>query len=260
MPELPDVETFQKVLDATSLRRELIDVQVLNRRVLDGLAPLRLRRTLVGREFRSTRRHGKYLFAEAGEARWLVLHFGMTGYLDYGEQREPRPHDRVVFVFGGGCRLAYVCPRLFGRIALTGSVEGFIEERHLGPDAMDISAEEFIARVRGSRATVKSRLMDQSCVAGVGNLYSDETLFQSSVHPAFPCHRLTTEQAKRLYRDMRKVLRIAIRRKADPWAMPPSYLLPHRMRDGCCPTCHTALARETIAGRTTYWCPKCQRM
>ncbi len=260
VPELPDVETFQEVLEGTSLRQELIDVKVLNRRVLDGLSPARLRRTLVGREFRSTRRHGKYLFAEAGEAHWLVLHFGMTGHLDYGELGEPRPHDRVVFVFAGHRRLAYVCPRLFGRIILAGSVEEFVSERNLGPDAMHIGGEEFVSLVRRSKATVKSRLMDQSCIAGVGNLYSDETLFQSCIHPAFSCHRLTTEQARRLYRDMRKVLRMAIRRKADPWALPASYLLPHRKPDGRCPTCAAELKRETVAGRTTYWCPKCQRM
>ncbi len=260
MPELPDVETFQKVLDATSLHQELIDVQVLNARVLDGLSPLRLRQTLVGQEFRSTRRHGKYLFAEVDDSHWLVLHFGMTGDLDYGKAREPGPHDRVVFSFRGGSRLAYVCPRLFGRIALTESVERFVQGRNLGPDAMHIGAGEFVSRIRQSKATVKSRLMDQSCIAGVGNLYSDETLFQSSLHPAFPCHRLTSEQARRLYRDMRKVLRMAIRKKADPWAMPPSYLLPYRQRDGSCPTCHTGLTRDTVAGRTTYWCPQCQRM
>lgn len=260
VPELPDVEIFQSILTATSLRQEMIDVKVLNRRVLNALSPSKLRQALVGRAFRSARRHGKYLFAEVDDSHWLVLHFGMTGCLDYGVVEESGPHDRVLFVFASGCRLAYVCPRLFGRIALTESVDRFVHERKLGPDAMHIGAEEFAVRVRRSKATVKARLMDQSCIAGVGNLYSDETLFQSSLHPAFPCHRLTIEQGIRLHRDMRKVLRMAIRRKADPWAMPPSYLLPHRKPDGCCPTCDTGLTRDTVAGRTTYWCPQCQRM
>jgi formamidopyrimidine-DNA glycosylase len=260
VPELPDVETFQEFLNGTSLHQKLVDVKVFNRRVLDGLSPQKLKRALVGRTFRSTRRHGKYLFVDVDGSRWLVLHFGMTGYLEYGNQRETGPHDRVVFVFAERDSLAFVCPRMFGRITLAESVEGFVGDRRLGPDAMAISGEEFASRLRRSKATVKSRLMDQSCIAGVGNLYSDEILFQSRIHPMFPGHRLTGGQAECLYRNTRKVLRMAIRRNADPWAMPPSYLLPHRQQDGCCPRCEAALTRQTVAGRTTYWCPQCQRM
>jgi formamidopyrimidine-DNA glycosylase len=259
VPELPDVETFQEALNGTSLHQKLVDVQVYNRRVLNGLSPLKLKRALVGRTFRSAKRHGKYLFVDVNGSRWLVLHFGMTGYLEYGNQRETGPHDRVVFVFADRYSLAFVCPRLFGRITLAESVEGFVDDRRLGPDAMAISAEEFASRLRRSRATVKSTLMNQSQIAGIGNLYSDEILFQSCIHPTFPGHRLTAEQAECLYRNTRKVLRMAIRRKADPWAMPASYLLPHRQRDGRCPRCEARLTRRTVAGRTTYWCPQCQR-
>lgn len=259
MPELPDVETFRRFVDETSLHRRLVDVRVFNRRVLNGLSPQRLKQALQGRSFRSTARHGKYLFVDVGGSGWLVLHFGMTGYLDFGRQRRTGPHDRVVFVFAHEYSLAFVCARLFGRITLAQSVEEFIADKRLGPDAMDVCGEEFASRVRRSRATIKSILMDQSQVAGIGNLYSDEILFQSRIHPAFPGHRLTAEQAACLYRNTRKVLRMAIGRKADPWAMPPSYLLPHREREGRCPRCKAALARQTVAGRTAYWCPRCQR-
>jgi formamidopyrimidine-DNA glycosylase len=259
VPELPDVECFQRFLQETSLNRRITGVEVFNRRVLDRISPVQLRRAVVGRSFRSTRRHGKYLLTEVDDSAWLVLHFGMTGSLDYGRPPRPGPYDRVVFALGDGYRLAYVCPRLFGRITLARSAEDFIEERSLGPDAMHVSAEEFARRIGRSKATVKSCLMNQSCVAGIGNLYSDEILFQSGLHPALSAHQLAAEQLERLYRSTRKVLQMAIRRKADPWAMPPSYLLPHREPGGCCPACKIGLVRQTIAGRTTYWCPKCQR-
>lgn len=259
MPELPDVEIFRRFVDETSLHRKVVDVRVLNRRVLDGLSPGKLRQVLVGRTFHSTTRHGKYLFVGAGGFRQVVLHFGMTGYLDFGRQRRTGPHDRVVFVFAGEYSLAFVCARLFGRITLAQSVEEFVADKRLGPDAMAVSAEEFASRVRRSRATIKSILMDQSQVAGIGNLYSDEILFRSRIRPTFPGRRLTNEQAACLYRNTRKVLQMAIEREGDPWAMPQSYLLPHRKREGRCPRCQTALMRQTVAGRTAYWCPQCQR-
>ena len=183
----------------------------------------------------------------------------MTGHLDFGRQRRTGPHDRVVFVFADEYSLAFVCARLFGRITLAQSVEEFVADKRLGPDAMAVSAQEFALRVCRSRATIKSILMDQSQVAGIGNLYSDEILFRSRIHPAFPGRRLTTGQAACLYRNTRKVLRMAIEREADPWAMPQSCLLPHREREGCCPRCKAALTRQTVAGRTAYWCPQCQR-
>ncbi|HNY77313.1 MAG: DNA-formamidopyrimidine glycosylase family protein [Sedimentisphaerales bacterium] len=259
MPELPDVEIFRRFVDETSLQRRLADVRVFNRRVLNDLSPQRLKRALQGRSFHSTARHGKHLFVEVDGSLWLVLHFGMTGHLDFGRQRRTGPHDRVVFVFADEYSLAFVCARLFGRITLAQSVEEFVADKRLGPDAMAVSAQEFALRVCRSRATIKSILMDQSQVAGIGNLYSDEILFRSRIHPAFPGRRLTTGQAACLYRNTRKVLRMAIEREADPWAMPQSCLLPHREREGCCPRCKAALTRQTVAGRTAYWCPQCQR-
>ncbi len=260
MPELPDVECYQRFFRETSLRREIVGVEVLNRRVLEGVSAQRLRRALVGRAFGSTHRHGKYLFAEVADSLWMVLHFGMTGSLDFGRPPSPGPYDRVVFAFEGGDRLAYVCPRMFGRVMLAESVEEFIGARSLGPDALAVSREEFARRIGRSKAALKACLMNQSCTAGIGNLYSDEILFQSRLAPSRPGHRLTGSQLDRLYRDMRKVLLLAIRREADPRAMPPSYLLPHRAPNGRCPTCQTELRRRSVAGRTTYWCPKCQRI
>lgn len=259
MPELPDVETFRRYVDATALRRRIVDVEVLSRRVLAGVSSRRLRQVLRGATFNRTRRHGKHLFVDTNGSQWLVLHFGMTGYLDYGKERTRGPHDRVIFVFAKKCSLAYVCPRLFGRVTLTASVEEFVEMKKLGPDAMSVSAEGFACCLCGSKATVKSSLMNQRLIAGVGNLYSDEILFQSQVHPLFRSDRLSVAQATQIHRDMRKVLRRATERKADPMQLPGSYLLPHRRIGGSCPRCSGKLARRTVAGRTAYWCPACQK-
>ena len=123
---------------------------------------------------------------------------------------------------------------------------------------MGISAEDFAARLCRSRAGIKASLMNQRLIAGLGNLYSDEILFQSAVHPQCRSEQLGAEPARRIYRNMRKVLRMATQRNADPMSLPRSYLLPHRRPGGLCPRCKGLLTRQTVAGRTTYWCPACQ--
>lgn len=258
MPEWPDVETFRRYVTATSLHQEIADVEVSNTRVLAGTSPSRFKQALKGRTFTSTGRRGKHLFVITDNARCLVLHFGMTGYPRYRKAQTSGPHDRVTFIFAGGASLAFVCPRLFGRLALTRSVEAYVAKKRLGPDAMDISADDLALRLRRSKAGIKASLMNQRLIAGLGNLYCDEILFQSGVHPQLTGDRLGPEPARRIHRNMRKVLRMATRRNADPMRLPRSYLLPHRRPGGLCPQCKGLLARQTVAGRTTYWCPACQ--
>ena len=113
MPEWPDVETFRRYVAATSLHQGIVDVEVSNARVLAGTSPSRLKQALKGRTFKSTDRRGKHLFVIADDARCLVLHFGMTGHLQYRKRRTSGPHDRVTFVFASGATLAFVCPWVF---------------------------------------------------------------------------------------------------------------------------------------------------
>jgi formamidopyrimidine-DNA glycosylase len=258
MPELPDVEVYKRYMNATSLHRRILAVNVRNRKILKDISPAKLRRRLQSCSFQSTARHGKHLFVKTDTDRWLMLHFGMTGSLRYfkNEQRAD-PHARIVIGFRNGYKLALVCPRLFGSVRLITSPVNFVSENRLGPDALSIDCESFEKILQISTATAKSTLMNQRRIAGIGNIYSDEILFQSNVHPKTPTNELTVEQIRKIYRNMSKVLSIAIERKANPNHLPRSYLLPHRRKDGCCPRCHTAFACAKI-GRTAYFCPNCQ--
>ena len=258
MPELPDVETFRSYLDATALHQQLAEIRVRQKRILDGLSAGRLERALKGISFEATDRHGKYLFIHTNEVPILVLHFGMTGYLEYEKGRESDEHDCILFEFENGYSLAYVCRRLFGKVTLTDSAARFVEEHELGPDAMRVGREDFLAVLHGSRATVKSYLMNQSLIAGVGNIYSDEILFQSHISPERKGNTLGGAKGKQLHRQMRRVLALAIQRKADPAKMPSSWLLPHRDKGVPCPRCRGKIAKVKVAGRSAYWCPHCQ--
>src|SRR6266702_3349296 len=143
MPELPDVETFKRYLDATSLYQRIADVEMRSAYVLKGISGKELARRLKGRRFESTRRHGKHLFARTDGGTWLRLHFGMTGSLRYfkGEEKVP-PHTRVLFVFAKDYRLAFDDQRKFGQVGLLEDVDEFLRKRALGPDALDIDVDE----------------------------------------------------------------------------------------------------------------------
>jgi formamidopyrimidine-DNA glycosylase len=260
MPELPDVEIFKQYLDATSLHKKIESAKVTDKRILQSVSQNRLTNALKGKTFHSTRRHGKYLFVELNNKTFLVLHFGMTGFLKYFKKMDRQPdHPRLLIEFANGYHLAYDCQRMLGQVSLTKEVEEFIKANDLGMDAMDVDLENLRDVLVTSRATVKSALMNQKLLAGIGNVYSDEILFQAQVHPKTKANRLSEEQLERILSHTRKVLKTAIDCRADPEKMPKSYILPQRHSEGKCPRCEREIAKEKISGRSAYFCPQCQR-
>lgn len=262
MPELPDVQVFKEYLDATGLHQTIQSVQIRREEILADISRRTLQRRLTGHAVRSTRRHGKYLFAEVDEAGWLVLHFGMTGYLEYSETQEPPEHTRLLLQFENGAHLAYVCQRLLGTVAWTEDPQTFIDGHELGidgqSDELDLAA--FEERIGGKRGTIKSALMDQETIAGLGNVYVDEILFQARVHPKTPCSDLDRKALKALHRQMQRVITAAVRARVQTDKMPKSFLLPQRGRDEPhCPRCDAPLKTLKVSGRTSYICPKCQQ-
>lgn len=260
MPELPDVEIYRRYLDATALRQTIDRVEVESPSVLENTNPQALGRNLKGKTFASTRRHGKYLFAKIDGGGWLTMHFGMTGKLQYFNGSEAAPaYTRCLFNFDNGFDLAYIAPRKLGRIFSADSVEQFAHDRKLGPDALDLDLDSFRKLAEKSGSGAKSWLMNQSVMAGVGNVYSDETLFQARVHPNTPVKSLDDKTVRELHRAMIRVLKAAIEAEADPTKMPKSFLLPHRKSGEHCPRCGTGLEKIKAAGRSAWLCPHCQR-
>jgi formamidopyrimidine-DNA glycosylase len=260
MPELPDVETFKRYLDATSLHQRIVDVDVRSAYVLKGLSAPELARQLKGHRFESSRRHGKHLFVCVDENLWLRLHFGMTGFLRYfkGEEKAPR-HARVVFVFEKNHRLAFDDQRMFGEIGLLKDPDEFLKKRTLGLDGLDIDLADFKNILAKHRGAVKSILMNQKLIAGIGNIYADEILFRARIHPATQVSALKTKTVAKIFRVTRYILERAIEAKADVDRMPKSWLLPHRGRGGKCPRCGRELKSATIGGRTAWFCAHCQK-
>jgi formamidopyrimidine-DNA glycosylase len=259
MPELPDVESFRNYFDATSLHQKIKDAEVRNRKILKNISAGRLKRELKGKSFQSTSRHGKYLFAKINTNLWLMLHFGMTGYLKYFKDiQKDEPHDRLLISFNNGFHLAYVCQRLLGKVTLLQSIDDFIQDNKVGPDALDMDFKTFKNAVAGSRGAVKSTLMNQKRIAGIGNIYADEILFQSGTHPKLPANTLSDKKIKQIYQNMKKVLKKTIQKQANPDRFPRSYLIPHREKRGKCPRCNSIIENTKVAGRTAYFCPHCQ--
>lgn len=259
MPELPDVETFRRYFDKTALHQRISRVDLKAPRLLDNITREELEVALHGRSFLSSRRHGKVLFARTDGNAWLTLHFGMSGFLRYfrDPQDEP-PHDRCLISFDGGGHLAYDNRRMIGKIGLVPSPEEYVRRRNLGPDALSIDLKTFKDRLADRRGTIKQNLMDQELVAGIGNIYSDEILFQAGIHPETKVAFLDDRKWQKLYQVSAEVLKQAVAREADAAKMPSSFLLAQRVKKGHCPRCSGALGQTKLAGRTSYFCPSCQ--
>ena len=260
MPELPEVETFKRYLDSTSLHQRITSVEVRDAYVLQGISARELARRLKGRRFENSRRHGKHLFVRADDELWLRLHFGMTGSLHYlNDDEEPRKTARVLFHFAKNSQLAFDDQRKFGEIGLIKNVDEYLRKRGIGPDALDISFSQFKSILRTHRGAVKAILLNQKLIAGIGNLYADEILFRAKMHPASEAGRLSDQDLFRLFRATHYVLEKAIASREDADFIPRSWLLTHRGKQGECPRCGRKLKSATIDGRTSWFCVHCQK-
>jgi formamidopyrimidine-DNA glycosylase len=265
MPELPDVENYKRYLNATALHKQIQNVEIGSTKVLHGISGRGLKRALRGRLMQGARRHGKHLFAALDDGMWLALHFGMTGRLAYFKRLDDDPeHDRLRLDFDNGYHLAFVNQRLLGRVGVIADPDAFIASEELGPDAMDSSLDQvaFQQLMSGRKGRIKSALTDQRLLAGIGNIYSDEILFQARLHPNALVQSLSDKELGALHRTIRRVLKAAIDRGAGSEELvdrlPASYLLPKRQAGQKCPRCKGTIQTIEIAGRTAYYCPRCQ--
>jgi formamidopyrimidine-DNA glycosylase len=258
MPELPDVEGYRRTFLQRATGRTVRTV-VSDPTIVRNASPRLLRRALSGRTFDPPTRHGKWLLCWTdGPA--LLVHFGMTGlFVSSEDEPERHPWDRMVLVFTDGAELRYRNMRKLGGVWLAhdGS-EADAVTGPLGPDALAVSRAEFLRRLSHRRGGVKAALMDQTFVAGVGNLVADETLWQARLHPRRRAESLGEDDRGRLYSRMHAVLKEAIDRY-DYVPRKRSWLSHVRGLPGAaCPRCGTPLSRMVAAGRTTYFCSTCQ--
>ena len=246
MPELPEAERARQTLEG-ALDRRIVRVDDRDTYVCRPHQPGEIAGALVGARLLSAHRRGKFLWVET-TGPVLGLHLGMAGRITVDQPPAPRNWDRFALDFDGGGRLALFDKRRLGRAVLEPDFS------HVGPDAAEIGRDAFRARVGRGTAPLKARLLDQGVIAGVGNLLADETLWRARLSPLVPAGELGPEELDRLRRELRAATRAAIR----GGGVHTGALIRHRRRDGMCPRCGAGLTRDTVGGRTTYWCPVCQ--
>jgi len=260
MPELPDVEVFKRYFDATSLDQSIEQIEVKEERLLEDTSPRRMREDPVGKSFESTLRHGKNLFAKLDSNLWLLLHFGMSGFLKYYKNPdEASEHPRVIFHFDNGYKLAYDNMRMFGKVSLLEDVGTYLQEQELGPDALSLKQDDFKEMLNNKRGMIKSALMDQSFIAGLGNIYVDELLFQAGVHPKSQTTALDEQTAEKVYNNMNMVLQTAINHNVNVEQFPDNYLINRRTPDIDCPVCGGKIRKAKVSSRSTYFCENHQQ-
>lgn len=269
MPELAEVEAYRRLAEARALGRVIAEVVAPDAWYLKrGVDAPALASALQGRSLTAARRTGKLLLLETGPADLgtgqpgpvLGLRFGMSGRLLvdgvagvdrllYSSGRELEAWDRFALRFADGGDLRVRDPRRLGGVELDPA------EARLGPDALTVKPSALAAALAGSTAPLKARLLDQSRLAGVGNLAADEALWRAGLDPARPAMSLSPAELRRLHRHLSATMANLIARGGSHTGE----LMPHRQPGGLCPRDGTALVRRTVGGRTTWSCPRHQR-
>ena len=271
MPELPEVETVRRQLAPLVEGRTLARVRVLDERWCMPLAPRAMERALRGRRVESLGRRGKYLVWSLSGERFLLQHLRMTGNLLYDPPERP-PYTRVEVDLDDGHELRYVDVRRFGTGQLAegrAELDAFLDARlGLEPFDPEFDAAHLQALASGSRAPVKSFLLDQKRIAGVGNIYADEALFRAGIHPLRPAGKVTRAQWEGLATAIVETLAAGIDANGasiddfrDLDGARGSFqdeFLVHRHEGDPCPRCGGTVRKLVVGGRGTYVCERCQ--
>jgi formamidopyrimidine-DNA glycosylase len=262
VPELPEVETVVRTLAPRLTGRRIIKATFSSRHVVRQDFAM-LARRLRKQPVKSVSRHGKFIVLELDNG-VLSIHLGMTGKLLLDS--EPGAYARAIFELDHGL-LVYDDIRHFGRIEWSAE----LPERAgaLGPDALDIPLADFLKLLKQRHARIKPLLLNQKFLRGMGNIYTDEALFEAHIHPRAIASSLSKERATRLHRAMVDILTTAIRLKGssisdyvDADGEKGSFQLQHQVYGRAgekCPTCGSAIRRIVVGQRGTHYCPKCQR-
>lgn len=275
MPELPEVETVARDLKRAGLEgRRIVDVLVGWPKTLSGMSPTEFTQRLANAVIERIGRRAKFIVFELTDGCTLLVHLRMTGRFDLGREfRRRSTHEQVVLLLDNGVSVHYVDPRKFGRWILTAAPEQTLGK--LGPEPLSrtFTAAVLAARIRSHRRQIKPLILDQSFLAGVGNIYADEALWEARIHPCRKAETLTAIEIERLHHAVQTVLRRGIQNQGTSLGTASTnfYSASHRRgrnqdalnvfrRTGDpCPRCGAGIERLVVAQRGTHICPKCQK-
>jgi formamidopyrimidine-DNA glycosylase len=272
MPELPEVETIARTLAPAVVGRIIAGIELIYRPLLRTGSRRELG-ALTGGRVLGVRRRGKMLLIASEGGRTLVFHLKMTGQFLFAKSAEPRDkHTRLIIRFDDGKNeLRFRDVRKFGfLLCVEGEPESACSELGgLGPEPLEMGLPEFAAILKAHRGRIKSVLLDQRRIAGIGNIYADEMLFEARIHPERPASSIRTDAVERLYESMKNVLSLAIAGKGstlrdyrDAEGNEGSFQESHKVygRTGePCAVCGTPVRMKRIGGRSSHYCPRCQR-
>ncbi len=267
MPELPEIETIKNELSPWIIGQAFTDICIYDAKIVASRSPDQLRRDLVGQIIECLSRRGKYLLFGLSSGRVLIMHLRMTGSLLLDRGQDER-YVRAAFCFSSGHRLLFRDSRRFGLVWLVDNADAVVGKLGPEPLAADFSPVDLRAKLSRRSIPVKAALLDQRIVAGIGNMYADESLFAAHVHPLRRASDLSAEEVRTLYDCICRVLRTAIDCKGasvDTYVLPDGeagtahceFKVAHRGGRPC-PVCRNTIERVPIQNRGSCFCPTCQ--
>jgi formamidopyrimidine-DNA glycosylase len=268
MPELPEVETIKNELSPRVLGRTVKGVDIFWDKMVRQPSLAEFRRRITGKKITALSRRGKYLFFHLNGDGVLVMHMKMTGSLLVNPREDK--FSRAVFHLDNGDSVHFWDPRKFGVMWLADDASAV--DAMLGPEPLTraFTPAALAGLFKDRTAPVKAVLLDQSVIAGIGNMYADESLFEARLHPLKPAGELTVDEVRRLHRAILHVLRKAlgkggasvrnyIRPDGSPGTAHDEFIVAHGVGKDC-PRCGGPIERIVVRGRGTYICPRCQRL
>jgi formamidopyrimidine-DNA glycosylase len=268
MPELPEVETIKKALEPFLIGRTFSGVRITDSRPVQKLSLEEFCGGLAGRKITGLSRRGKYLIIGLSGSSNLIIHLRMTGALLWDPAKE-EPFTRLEFFFDGGGRLVYTDVRRFGTMYLSADPNEVVGKLGIEPLSLQFTREALANILKQRSLPVKSSLLNQEYIAGIGNMYADEALFVAKIHPQQPANSLVTAQISRLHRAIKQVLKQGIKNggasvrnyrgpDGSKGRAHEEFCVAHR-EGRPCPACGSPIKRIVVGQRGTYYCPFCQR-
>lgn len=274
MPELPEVETIRRGLERVLVGQTIRKIKIRETRFRQPVNAAKLRKLVSGQQVEALHRRSKYLLCELRNRAHLVIHLGMSGRLLYCEKVVPRQkHDHIQFVFNNGYELRFCDPRRFGMVDAVppGGLTDYFHFQNLGPEPLSpqFTAAYIAGRAKKLSRPIKNFLMDGAVVVGVGNIYASESLFRAGIRPQKPSGKLSSSEWEKLVRAVRATLKRAIKKGGTTFndfhnsdgemGYFQQELMVYDRAGEPCRVCRHKIHRMVQAGRSSFYCPRCQK-